>query len=489
MNFIETRGNDGQHPQKVSFSQAILSPISSFGGIYSPESLPALGESFLNQHLSSNYKTLARGVLDAFEIDIDSATIDEALALYDAFDDPSNPVPVVKVHDDLYVSELYHGPTRAFKDMALQPFGIVLSSIAQKRNENYLILAATSGDTGPAALETFKNRANVRVACMYPVGGTSDVQRLQMVTEDAENLKVIGVKGDFDDTQNALKSLLASASFNQKLKEKNISLSAANSVNFGRIIFQTIYHIHSYLELVRQNAISMGEKVYLNVPSGNFGNALGGYYAMKMGLPVEKILIASNNNNILTQFIKTGAYDLRTLAVVPTTSPAMDILKSSNIERILFDLFGEARTKELMKQLDTEKYYQLTDAELAQIQKIFAADYCNDNEGKTYIKNTFAKGYLMDPHTATCFKAYETCRDKPLKTIVYSTAEWTKFSPVIANALTGEVDTHDIDALKSIAKEANIKIPAMINELFNKEVCQKSIIEKEAIEEEILSFL
>ena len=489
MNFIETRGNDGQHPESVSFSQAILSPISSFGGIYSPESLPDLGEYFLNKHLSSSYKILAKGVLEAFEIDIEPATIDKALALYDEFDDPENPVPVVKVLDDLYVSELYHGPTRAFKDMALQPFGIVLSSIAQQRNENYLILAATSGDTGPAALETFKNKANVRVACMYPDGGTSDVQRLQMVTEDAENLKVIGVKGDFDDTQNALKTLLASESFNKKLKEKNISLSAANSVNFGRIIFQTIYHIHSYLELVRQKAIDMGEKVYLNVPSGNFGNALGGYYAMKMGLPVEKILIASNNNNVLTHLINTGAYDLRTKSVIPTTSPAMDILKSSNIERVLFDLFGEARTKELMRQLDTEKHYQLTDNELEQIQNIFAADYCNDDEGKAYIKNTFAKGYLMDPHTATCFKTYETCREKELKTIVYSTAEWTKFSPVIANALTGEVDTHDIDALKSIAKEANIEIPSMINELFDKEITQKSIIGKDAIENEILSFL
>ena len=489
MNFIETRGNNGQRPEKVTFSQAILSPISSFGGIYSPESLPALGEEFLTQHLASSYKTLARAVLEAFEIDIDAATIDKALALYDEFDDPENPVPVVKVLDDLYVSELYHGPTRAFKDMALQPFGMVLSAIAQKRNENYLILAATSGDTGPAALETFKNKANVRVACMYPEGGTSDVQRLQMVTEDADNLKVIGVKGDFDDTQNALKALLASESFNAKLKEKNISLSAANSVNFGRIIFQTIYHIHSYLELVRQNAINLGEKVYLNVPSGNFGNALGGYYAMQMALPVEKILIASNNNNVLTQLINTGAYDLRTMSVVPTTSPAMDILKSSNIERILFDLFGEARTKELMNQLDAEKYYQLSDDELKAIQAIFAADFCNDDEGKAYIKDTFAKGYLMDPHTATCFKTYETCRDKKLKTIVYSTAEWTKFSPVIANALTGEEDANDIDALKSIAKEANIKIPAMINELFDKKITQKSIIEKEAIEEEILSFL
>ena len=490
MNFIETRGNDGKHPLKVSFSDAILNPISSFGGIYSPESMPDLGEDFLSKHLDLDYKTLARNILSAFDIDIDAAVIDEALALYDAFDDPTNPVPVVKINDDLYVSELYHGPTRAFKDMALQPFGIVLSSLAQQRGENYLILAATSGDTGPAALETFKNRNNVRVACMYPDGGTSDVQRLQMVTEDASNLKVIGVKGDFDDTQSALKRLLGSESFKQQLHDKKIYLSAANSVNFGRIIFQTIYHIHSYLELVRQKAITLGERVYLDVPSGNFGNALGGYYAMKMGLPVEKILIASNNNNVLTQVIKTGAYDLREKAVIPTTSPAMDILKSSNIERILFDLFGAERTKALMQQLDDEKHYQLSADELATIQDIFVADFCSDEEGKRYIKEAFAKGYLMDPHTATCFKAYDSCRDnRALKTIAYSTAEWTKFSPVIANALTGEVDAQDIDALKSIAKEAKITIPKVINDLFTKEITQKGIIEKDQIESEILNFL
>ena len=211
--------------------------------------------------------------------------------------------------------------------MALQPFGVILSSIAQKKDENYLILAATSGDTGPAALETFKNRANVKVACLYPDGGTSDVQRLQMVTEDAENLKVIGINGVFDDAQAALKRLLASDDFKSALKEKNVSLSAANSVNFGRIIFQIIYHIHSYLELVRQGAVAMGEKVYLNVPSGNFGNALGGYYALKMGLPVEKIIISSNENNVLTRLFTTGKYDIRGESVIGKNSPAMDILK------------------------------------------------------------------------------------------------------------------------------------------------------------------
>ncbi|MCK5916932.1 MAG: threonine synthase [Cocleimonas sp.] len=489
MKFIETRGNDGQSPLQVSFSEAILSPMSSFGGIYVPESLPQLDASFLEAHIDTSYKILAKDILTAFAIDIEASVIDEALDLYDAFDDSSNPAPLVKVNDDLYVSELYHGPTRAFKDMALQPFGCVLSSIAQTRDENYLILAATSGDTGPAALETFKNRDNVRVACLYPDGGTSDVQRLQMVTEDADNLKVIGVHGDFDDTQAALKALLVSESFNAALKAQNIKLSAANSVNFGRIIFQLIYHIHSYLELVRQKAIELGDKVYLDVPSGNFGNALGGYYAMKMGLPVEKILIASNNNNVLTHLINEGLYDTRETSVIPTTSPAMDILKSSNIERILYDLYGDKRTKELMLQLDTENYYQLTDKELAMLQGIFVADFCNDEEGKKYIHDTFADGYLMDPHTATCFKAYDTCRDKPLKTIIYSTAEWTKFSPVIANALTGEKDAHDIDALQAIAKEANIDIPEQINALFSKKVTQKTLINKEDIEKEILAFL
>ncbi|MEN8304099.1 MAG: threonine synthase, partial [Campylobacterota bacterium] len=182
MNFIQTRGFDKNKPQTVTFSQAILSPIASFGGLYVPEILPELGEEFLNKHLNSSYKELASDLLSRFEIDIEQSVIDEALNLYDKFDNPSNPVPVVKVKEDLYVSELYHGPTRAFKDMALQPFGHILSSVAQKRDENYLILAATSGDTGPAALETFKNKKNIQVACMYPANGTSDVQRLQMVT-------------------------------------------------------------------------------------------------------------------------------------------------------------------------------------------------------------------------------------------------------------------------------------------------------------------
>jgi len=488
MQFIETRGNDGVKPSSVPFSEAILSPSASFGGLYVPKELPNLDETFLTKHLASHYKTLALDFLQTFGIDIETDVLEEALKRYDAFDDPSNPVPLTQIEKDCFVSELYHGPTRAFKDMALQPFGYILSKLAQKRGENYLIMAATSGDTGPATLETFKNQEGVKVACLYPDGGTSDVQRLQMVTEDAPNLKVIGVKGNFDDTQHTLKDLLASEDFKAELKERNIKLSAANSVNFGRIIFQIIYHIHSYLELVRKNVITMGEKIYLVVPSGNFGNALGGYYAKKAGLPIEKILISSNINNILTDWINEGVYDLTNRELIQTESPAMDILKSSNIERIMYDKFGAARTKELMEALANENKFRLTSSELASLREDFDASFSDDIECEAVVGMYAKKGYIMDPHTATCMRAYETLREKKLPTVVYSTAEWTKFSPAVSKALGHEVEG-DIEALKWVSEHANVSVPAMINGLFDKPVIHKIVVEKEAIKGEMLNFL
>ncbi len=488
MRFIETRGNDGKKPSSVQFSEAILSPSASYGGLYVPQDLPDLDQDFLEKHLSSHYKTLALDFLDRFGIDIEKEVLEAAVNRYDGFDDPQNPVPVVPIEEDCFVSELYHGQTRAFKDMALQPFGYILSKLAQQREENYLIMAATSGDTGPATLETFKNQPNIKVACLYPDGGTSDVQRLQMVTEDAENLKVIGVKGNFDDTQHALKELLASEDFKEELEARGIKLSAANSVNFGRIIFQIIYHIHSYLELVRQKTVQMGEKVYMVVPSGNFGNALGAYYAKKAGLPIEKILIASNINNVLSDWINTGIYDISGRTLVLTESPAMDILKSSNIERVMFDKFGAQRTGELMEELNKTNKFQLTSDELASLQEDFAATFSNDEEGEAVIAAYAQKGYIMDPHTATCLKAYKTLREKKIPTILYSTAEWTKFSTTVAKAL-GHAVTNDVEALRWISEHAKVKVPSMITALFTKPVVHDIIVEKKDIKGEMLNFL
>ena len=489
MQFIETRGNDGSKSPKVNFSEAILSPISSFGGIYVPEKLPEFGQKFLEKHINSSYKELALDVLQSFEIDIEESTLIEALNRYDAFDDPKNPVPLSKIEDDCFVMELYHGPTRAFKDMALQPFGYILSKEAQKRDENYLIMAATSGDTGPATLETFKNQPNIQVACLYPDGGTSDVQRLQMVTEEADNEKVIGVVGNFDDTQNMLKELLASDDFNAELESRNIKLSAANSVNFGRIIFQIIYHIHAYLELLRKDEIKMGENIYLVVPSGNFGNVLGGYYAKKAGLPVEKLLVASNVNNILTDLIENGVYDMGSRELIKTESPAMDILKSSNVERVLFDKFGAERTKELMDSLNETGKYELTDDEQASIQEDFEATFSEDDECEAFISKYAKEGYIMDPHTATCMKSYEKRTTKDLKSVIYSTAEWTKFSTTVARALGSDKTANDTEALEWITKNTNEKVPAMIEELFSKEIKHPIVVEKEQIKDEMLKFL
>ncbi len=487
--FIETRGNDNLKPKEVEFSYAILNPSASFGGLYAPKTLPKLQSDFFQKAVKSNYKEVAKEILLKFKIDIDEKIIDKALSLYDNFDDKSNPTAVVKIEEDLYINELYHGPTRAFKDMALQPFGYILSNLAKKKKQNYLILAATSGDTGPATLDTFANKPNIKVVCMYPDGGTSDVQRLQMVTQEGKNLKVLGIVGNFDDAQNSLKSLLASPSFIEALKSKNIKLSAANSVNFGRIIFQIIYHIYGYISLLKTSDIQGGGSFYAIVPSGNFGNALGAYYAKKIGLPIKKILIASNINNILSALINTGVYDIRDRKLLKTTSPAMDILISSNVERVLFDKFGASRCKELMNDLKTKRCYKLTAEELKSLREDFDAVYSDDDFAKKKIKEYTLKGYVMDPHTATTLKAYEELKNDDLPAIACSTAEWTKFATTMASAVEDKEVKDDKEALKSFSKSLHVEVPKSISALFDKEIIHKKVLQKEDIQEEILKFL
>jgi len=488
--FIETRGNDGQRDKKVEFSYAIMNPSASFGGLYVPEKLPKIDLEFLQLATKKSYKEITLDVLELFNIDIDKSILEDAVSLYDNFDDKENPVPLRQIRNDLFVNELYHGPTRAFKDMALQPFGHILSSVAQKQKQDYLILAATSGDTGPATLDTFANKKNIKVACLYPNGGTSDVQRLQMVTEEGKNLKVIGIEGNFDDAQNALKTLLASQTFKDELEKSNIKLSAANSVNFGRIIFQIIYHIFAYVSLLKQNRLSLGESFYQIVPSGNFGNALGAYYAKKMGLPIEKILIASNINNILTDLITKGEYDLRDRELLLTTSPAMDILISSNVERVLFDKYGASRCKEMMEELKEAKHYKLSSDELKALQEDFSAVYCDDDFAKQTIKEFASEGYIMDPHTATCLKAYNELKEKNIPCVLCSTAEWTKFAPTMLNAIkSDDIKYSDKEALEGINNSLHVKTPECISSLFEKEILHDKVVAKTDIEKEILEFI
>ena len=328
MKLTSTRLNANQHCDEVSFSQAILSPIGAHGGLYAPKTLPHLDEDFFNEarqiiNEKGAYKKLALRVIKAFDFDLDLEIFERALRRYDSFDD-GEPTHLNEING-YYFNELWHGPTRAFKDMALAPFGALLEELAS--NQKYLIIVATSGDTGPATLEAFSGSKNVSVVCMYPSGGTSQTQKLQMLSYSRfSNSLVLGIRGNFDDAQRTLKALLGNDDFKNVLKAKGFKLSAANSVNFGRILFQIIYHLYASIKIASQNPVN------IVVPSGNFGDALGAYYAKKMGANIAKIGIASNENNVLTDFINTGIYDISKRTLKQTISPAMDILISSNIE-------------------------------------------------------------------------------------------------------------------------------------------------------------
>lgn len=476
--FTQTRG--GEDSPNITLKESILSPKASFGGLYTLSALPKIPSLQPLLHLS--YTQLIQEIFSLLHIN--SAQLDVAVQSYENFDNPSNPAPISQISPKLYIQELYHGPSRAFKDMALQPLGKLFSLFA--KNEKFLLLTATSGDTGPATLESFKNMPNIKVVCLYPATGTSDVQRLQMSTQDAPNLKVIPILGNFDDAQHTLKTLLNDEEFLQNLLQRGIQTSAANSVNFGRIAFQIIYHIWGYLSLVREGKITLGEEVEFVIPSGNFGNALGAFYAKLMGMPISKIIIASNPNNILTDFIQSGIYDISHRHLLSSYSPAMDILKSSNIERVLFALFGSQRTRELMQNLDDLKRYELTKQELEKLQSHFSAGYCSDEECLQTIKTLAEQNFIIDPHTANAFFIAQKLSSKTA--LICSTAEWCKFAPSILYAISGERHS-DKEALEWISKRYKLTIPSSISSLFEKKENTPAPIKPQEVKEEILNWI
>ncbi|WP_170018414.1 threonine synthase [Campylobacter sp. RM16190] len=486
MKLHQTRANENENLNAVNFSEALLAPSSAYGGLYAPLSLPELGKDFFAGAQELSYEQLALEIIKKFEFDVSDDVFKKALKRYLKFDKPNEPVQIRKIGENLYINELYHGPTRAFKDMALQPFGVILSELAKSKGENYLIMCATSGDTGPATLETFSDAPNIKVVCLYPKDGTSEVQRLQMINAGAKNLKVLGIEGNFDDAQRALKTLLASEIFKNALKELGVSLSAANSVNFGRILFQIIYHIYAYVYLLKTGSLKENESFDIIVPSGNFGNALGAYYAKKMGAKIEKIKIVSNSNNILTEFFITGIYDLREKELIKTISPAMDILISSNVERLLFDKFGAVRTKELMQNLAQNGFYKLNESELEEIKKEFEADFCDDEECEKIIKEQASKGVIIDPHTATCFKMSSNLT-RP--NVITSTAHWVKFAPSMFKACKNEELKDEKTGLEALAKEFSDIVPDSIKSLFISQAVHTDIAKQDEIEEKILNWI
>lgn len=440
--YLDTRGLDsGRH----TFSSAVVKGIAPGGGLFVPEELPELSLTEIYTFSGWPYWRRAAAIFSLLGVDIASERVDALMqsAYGEQWDDPRI-APVVEVRPDIHVLELWHGPTSAFKDMALQCMPLFFSeSIEMLRarglaREDYLILVATSGDTGKAALEGFADRAHTNIVVFYPADGVSDIQRKQMVTQDGANVGVFGVRGNFDDCQSAVKAAFADADFNEWLAaERGLKLSSANSINWGRLLPQIVYYVSAYADMVAGGGVKAGEPMDVCVPTGNFGNILGAYYAHRMGVPIGRLICASNENNVLADFIATGVYDISDRAFVTTPSPSMDILISSNLERLLFHLAGPEKVAGWMGDLAQFNRFQVDRETFAAMRELFHGDWVSNDDALATIKRVFDEtGYLMDPHTAVAWEVAERTRDQN-PVLVVSTAHWAKFGTDVLKALLG----------------------------------------------------
>ncbi len=462
---------------EVSAAEAVISGISKDGGLFVPTEFPALDYKKL---FDLDYAARADAVLRAFfDFDVDGIS-QKAYATFDSAD----PVPVVKLDDSLFVMELWHGRTCAFKDVALSVLPRLLTSAKKSvgDNDKTLILVATSGDTGKAALEGFRDVEGTEAVVFYPTDGVSEVQKLAMQTQDGGNVCAVGIKGNFDDAQTAVKKAFNDAELISALKAKGIAMSSANSINIGRLVPQIAYYFSAYCDLVEANEIKKGDRIDFCVPTGNFGDILAGWYALKMGLPINKLICASNKNNVLTDFIDTGVYDVNR-EFYKTTSPSMDILVSSNLERLLFETCGHnAETvKARMAELDKTGRYQVTPAEIEAIRDVFACGYADDELCADAIADMFDEyGYLIDTHTAAAY-AVASKRGFPRPTVVVSTANPFKFAPAVLTALGEKAGEVSKDMFARLTDVSAMDAPERLAEVFDKQKRFTEVIEKDAI--------
>lgn len=473
MKFLSTRNSN----LKISSREAIINGIAEDGGLFVPESFPTFD---ITKHLNLSYTELAHKILSLYLTDFDR---DELLDIieksYKSFEDG---IAKVSYKKDFYL-ELYHGRTSAFKDFALCLLPNLLSYAKKSLgiNEKTLILTATSGDTGKAALEGFYNTEDIDILVLYPTEGVSSIQKAQMDTTGSLNSKVISIDGNFDDAQTGVKKIFNDEEVKEKLKRQNINLSSANSINIGRLIPQIVYYFYAYADLVNNKKISVGDKISFCVPTGNFGDILAGYYAKEMGLLIDKLVIASNENNVLTDFFETGTYDANR-ELVKTISPSMDILISSNLERLLYHKSSDKVVREKMEDLKNEGIFEF-DGDFHE----FLCGYTTEEETKKTISKVFKEeGYLMDPHTGVAKNIVDKLGLQ--NTVILSTASPYKFSSSVLGAIGEEVSHDEFENINLLHKITGVKIPSEIKKLKDKKIIHNTKISKDEIEREVLKF-
>ena len=491
LNYRSTRGKG----QDVNSLDAIVKGIADDGGLFVPSKIEKLDKS-IEEMSKMTYQELAYHIINKFFPDFTEAELLHCVnSAYDSKFETKEIAPLIE-RAGTHFLELFHGPTLAFKDMALSILPYLLKTSAEKIGikDEIVILTATSGDTGKAALEGFKDIDGIKIIVYYPQDGVSDVQKYQMITQEGKNTSVIGIKGNFDDAQNGVKEAFNDIAFNKELKEDGFVLSSANSINIGRLVPQVVYYIHSYIELVKNNKIKDGDEINVVVPTGNFGNILAAYYAREMGLPISKFICASNENNVLTDFFETGVYDRRRELKL-TDSPSMDILISSNLERLLHVVSGgdSELINTLMNELSEKGIYQIPET-LKKELKDFYGGFTSQTETKAAIKRVYEETeYVMDTHTAVAYSVYEKYKAETgdyKVTIIASTASPFKFTRSVSEALGMETsDKTDFKLVEELSEKTGLKIPESIKDLDKREVRHNTICEKEEMKETIKNIL
>ena len=474
---------------KISAAEAIARGLAADGGLFVPEELPKITLEKINELCDASYRGRATSIMSLFLENFSAEEIEKftAAAYGDNFDCEAV-APLSFIDDTTAFLELWHGPTCAFKDMALQMLPHLLTASLKKTGEDktVCILVATSGDTGKAALEGFADVEGTKIFVFYPKDGVSDIQRLQMVTQSGDNVGVCSVIGNFDDAQTGVKKIFGNSDFAASLAERGFFLSSANSINWGRLLPQIVYYFSAYCDFVKSGKLALGEKLDYCVPTGNFGNILAGWYAKQMGLPVGRLICASNENNVLTDFIEKGVYD-KNRPFHTTISPSMDILVSSNLERLLYALAGSEKVKEYMSALNEKGFYQVDDSVLDAVKADFSCGCCDDEATKAAIRQLFEeKGYLMDTHTAVAYKVLCEKRGENTPAVIVSTASPYKFGVDVLDALGAEAGE---DALCALSEKSGTKIPAPLSGLDKREVRFDAFTEKEKMIEVVGEFL